>query len=95
MASQGLRKQQVVKQPMVRFTIETKVPTPEQQEAGKRLFGKLLARAEANLLAESGTSAGPERSGPKAVRPAEPPPAEQPPSLTNRGAATYTETSKP
>jgi len=37
--------------PQVRFTLEPRQPTPDQLEAGKRLFAKLAARARASLSA--------------------------------------------
>lgn len=39
--------------PEIRFSLESRQTTPGQLEAGKRLFGKLTARARASLNADT------------------------------------------
>jgi hypothetical protein len=63
------------KTPEVAFSIELRAPGYEQIEAGKRLFSKLMARAE-TYEDERAESARADRRKPPPV---------QSPSLTNRG----------
>jgi len=63
------------KTPEVTFSIELRPATYEQLEAGKRLFSKLIARAQ-RAEAERAESARADRRKPPPV---------QSPSLTNRG----------
>lgn len=41
------------KRPKVTFSIESRKATPVQLEAGKRLFSRLLARAQSSIQNES------------------------------------------
>lgn len=68
-------------QTKINFSVEIRLATPAQREAGKRLFSKLMQRAISNNIAKTGAQVV-----------AEAPPAidiEKPPSLTNRGASMY------
>jgi len=65
----------VQKTPEVTFSIELRPATYEQIEAGKRLFSKLMARAQ-TAKDKRGESARADRRKPAPV---------QSPSLTNRG----------
>ena len=65
----------VQKTPGVTFSIELRPATSEQVEAGKRLFSRLMARAQA-AKDERARSARADRRKPPPV---------QSPSLTNRG----------
>ena len=65
----------VQKTPEVTFSIELRPATYEQLEAGKRLFSRLIARAQASKN-ERAESARADRRKPPPV---------QSPSLTNRG----------
>ena len=65
----------VQKTPEVTFSIELRPATYEQLEAGKRLFSRLIARAQASKN-ERAESARADRWKPPPV---------QSPSLTNRG----------
>lgn len=63
------------KNPEVNFSIELRTATSEQLNAGKRLFSRLIARAQASKN-ERAESARADRRKPPPV---------QSPSLTNRG----------
>jgi hypothetical protein len=78
METQGL-------QPEIKFSIEIRKTTSEQREAGKRLFLKLINRAQntAKAWAQAGAEA------PPAVKIQTRQGLGNPPSLTNRGDSTY------
>jgi hypothetical protein len=81
------------KQPKVIFSLESRPVTSAQREAGKRLFSRLIDRAQSKL-SQNERSAG--KDGKKAGRRL-PPTAflilkkisKNSPSLTNRGDSTY------
>ncbi len=74
-----------LKLPEVTFSLEARPVTPAQLEAGKRLFSRLLAKAQTNIESQKDTCQKINGEGRRgrvggSRRPL------KPPSLTNRGA---------
>jgi len=56
MAGTNTDNENALKIPEVIFSIESRPTTAEQQEAGKRLFKRIMARAQSNLPNDKGKS---------------------------------------
>ena len=52
MVRSGISNKASLKRPEVKFSIETRPSTSAQLEAGKRLFSRLLARAQSSIQNE-------------------------------------------
>lgn len=88
MARSGSGKRRSARDPEVRFRIETRPPTCAQEEAGRRLFSRLLGRAQSASVAGKVAEQvnGATSTGTVGVGGGRKPPPVKPPSLTNRGA---------